>query len=280
MVQNPGNLSKQRTNKLGPVRKLNVQQLLHTQSKALLVCHHGHIVQTVKVGQSLHVRLVLDQLLRAPVQQPNVRIRTHNLFTVELQNQPQHTVSCRVLGTKVDRVMANLAADPFRLRLQPGRILCVRHTLFVREMCEAGIRRDQPRGLITRRLGLTTRRGRGYRPASGDSSSAAVSVQRRGAKPFGRIARQASKRSSHSCSKRGERPQKSWRWGGRQSVLVLGGIDGVLMLLKLRWGSFGTSRVAYGHHAASGWPLGSLYRTRSDPATAFSAGQTALAVTV
>jgi hypothetical protein len=46
---------------------------------------------------------------------------------------------------------------------------------------------------------------------------------------------------------------------------------GVLMLLKLRWGSFGRSRGAYGHHAASGWPLGSLYRTRSDPATAVRA---------
>ena len=41
---------------------------------ALLIAHHAHIVQTVKVRQSLHVGLVFNQLLCASVQQPDVGV--------------------------------------------------------------------------------------------------------------------------------------------------------------------------------------------------------------
>eukprot|EP00906_Rhabdomonas_costata_P018532 RCo027053 len=46
-------------------------------------------------------RLHLHQLLRATVQEPNVRVRTHDLFRLEFKNQPKHTVSGGMLRTKV-----------------------------------------------------------------------------------------------------------------------------------------------------------------------------------
>ena len=61
---------------LSPEGHVNVEQLLDGQGEALLVAHHRHVVQTIEVGQGLQVRLVLDQLLRAAVQQTDVRIRT------------------------------------------------------------------------------------------------------------------------------------------------------------------------------------------------------------
>lgn len=68
---------------------------------------------------------------------------------------------------------------------------------------------------------------------------------------------------------RGESVLKRAGVGG-QSVLVFE-VPAVLMLLKLRWGSFGRSRGAYGHHAASGWPLGGFIPHPVRPAAAVRA---------
>lgn len=109
MVENTGNLSKQGPDPLGTVRDLDVQELLDGEGEALLVGHHGDVVETVKVGQGLEVRLVLAELLGASVQQADVGVGAHNLLAVELQDQAQHAVGSGVLRTKVDGVVADLA---------------------------------------------------------------------------------------------------------------------------------------------------------------------------
>ena len=109
MVKNTSDLAKEGSNKLGSLRNLNVEQLLDSQREALLVGHHGDIVESVKVGQSLEICLVLDQLLGTSVEQTDVRIGSNDFFTVELENQTQHTVSSGMLRTEVDCVMSNLS---------------------------------------------------------------------------------------------------------------------------------------------------------------------------
>lgn len=84
MVKNSSNLSKQCPDPLGSLGELDVQQLLYSQGKALFICHHGDVVQSVEVRQGLHVGLVLDQLLRTTVQQSNMRIGSDNLLAIEL----------------------------------------------------------------------------------------------------------------------------------------------------------------------------------------------------
>jgi hypothetical protein len=88
MVQNTGDLAEQGTDPLRTLRHLNIEKLLHGERETLLVRHHTDIVQAVEVWESLQVGLVLDQLLRASVQQSDVRICAHNFLSVELQNQP------------------------------------------------------------------------------------------------------------------------------------------------------------------------------------------------
>ena len=66
------------SNKLCSNRDVNVQQFLHGKRVALLVAHHGHVVQPVEVREGLNVVLVFNELLRAAVQQPNVRIGPHD----------------------------------------------------------------------------------------------------------------------------------------------------------------------------------------------------------
>jgi len=121
MVQNAGNFAKQCPDPLRSFWHLNVQQLLYGQREALLVRHHGDIVQTVEVGQCLKVGLVLNELLRTTVQETDVRVCAHNLFTIQLQDQAQHTVGSWMLRAKVHSVMSDLALV-WRVRLVVGSI--------------------------------------------------------------------------------------------------------------------------------------------------------------
>lgn len=109
MVQDSGDFAKESSDVLGTIGDLNVEKLLDSKSKALLVCHHGDIVQTVEVRQSLKIGLVLDQLFRSSVQQADVRIGSDDFFTTELENQSQHTMGGRMLGSEVDSVVSDFA---------------------------------------------------------------------------------------------------------------------------------------------------------------------------
>lgn len=109
VVQDTSDLSKQGPDPFGTLRYLHVQQLLDREREALLVGHHGAVVQPVKVGQGLQVRLVLAQLLGSSVQQADVGVGAHNLLAVELEDKSQHAVGGRVLGPEVDGVVADLA---------------------------------------------------------------------------------------------------------------------------------------------------------------------------
>lgn len=109
MVQDTSDFAKEGSDVLGTIGDLNVQQLLDSKSKALLVCHHGDIVQTVKVWQSLEIGLVLDQLFGSSVEQTDVGISSDNFFTAELENQSQHTVGGGMLGSEVDSVVSDFA---------------------------------------------------------------------------------------------------------------------------------------------------------------------------
>ncbi len=52
--------------------------------------------------QYLQVSLVLDELLCAAVKQADMGVTFLDRLSAELQDQTQHTVSCRMLGTEVD----------------------------------------------------------------------------------------------------------------------------------------------------------------------------------
>eukprot|EP00982_Pelagococcus_subviridis_P005441 29642-Pelagococcus_subviridis.AAC.19 len=88
VVKHAGNLTKEYADVLGPKRDRTLEELLHRQGVPVFLGHHGHVVQAVKVRQGLHVVLILNQLLGAPVEQANVWVRTFYYLTVHLQHQP------------------------------------------------------------------------------------------------------------------------------------------------------------------------------------------------
>lgn len=79
----------------------NVQQLLNGPRVAKFVRHHTNIIESIKVRQSLSVRLVLDQLLRPSMKESNVRVCTKDLLSVQLEDQAKNSVCCRMLRTCV-----------------------------------------------------------------------------------------------------------------------------------------------------------------------------------
>jgi hypothetical protein len=152
VIQNTSDFAKQGTNPLGTFGDLNVEKLLHSQGEALLVRHHRDIIQTVKVGQGLHIRLVLDQFLSSTVQETDMGIGANNLFAIEFQNQSQHSVRSRMLRAKVDGIVPNLATANLCLGLQSRSLVGVFGGAFVCEMGEGRICRNDLGRLVRLRL--------------------------------------------------------------------------------------------------------------------------------
>lgn len=148
VVENSSDLAKQGSDKLGSLGDLDIEKLLDTESKALLVGHHGDVVESVEVGESLEVGLVLDQLLGTSVKQTDVRIGSDDLLAIELENQTQHTVSGGMLRTEVDRVVADLAVldRVLAARLLGGAWLAAGQTVDVLGRAKVFIDGDEPRG--------------------------------------------------------------------------------------------------------------------------------------
>ena len=162
MVQDPRDLAEQRADPLGALGDLDVEQLLDGEREALLVGHHGDVVEAVEVGQGLQVRLVLDQLLGAAVQQPHMRVRPHDLLAIELEDQPQHAVRGRVLRAEVDRVVPDLALR-WVLALV-GRQIDMLGVVLVGRMREGRVGRDQARGSRFDGFGVVPRERGGEGP--------------------------------------------------------------------------------------------------------------------
>ena len=51
MVGDASQLSEHGSDVFGSLRDIDVEELFHRQTEALLVDHHGDVVQTVEVGQ-------------------------------------------------------------------------------------------------------------------------------------------------------------------------------------------------------------------------------------
>ena len=108
VVEHARDLVEHHTDHLRATRHLHVEQLLDGERVAVLGRHHGAIVEAVHVGEGLLVVLVLDELLGAAVQQPDVRVGADHRLAVELEHQPEHAVRRGVLRPKVDREVLDL----------------------------------------------------------------------------------------------------------------------------------------------------------------------------
>ena len=85
---------------------LDPKQLFHGEAERVLLVHRRDVVEPVEIGHGLQIGLVLNQLLGAAMEQPNVRIHALHHLAVELEHEAQHTVRGRMLRAEVDGEIA------------------------------------------------------------------------------------------------------------------------------------------------------------------------------
>ncbi len=72
----------------------------------MLLVHRRDIIEPVEIGDRLQIGLVLDQLLGAAMQEPDMRIDALDHLAVELQHQAQHAMRRRMLRPEIDGEVA------------------------------------------------------------------------------------------------------------------------------------------------------------------------------
>ena len=104
----------------------DAEQLLDRQAERVLLIHRRDVVEPVEIRDRLQIGLVLDQLLGAAMQQPDMRIDALDDFAVELEHQAQHAVRGRMLRPEIDGEIAELRFRPSVDQLR-GRFCLLRH---------------------------------------------------------------------------------------------------------------------------------------------------------
>ena len=74
----------------------------------MLLVHRRDVVEPVEIRDRLQIGLVLDQLLGAAMQQPDMRIDPLDDLAVELEHEAQHAVRGRMLRPEVDGEVAEV----------------------------------------------------------------------------------------------------------------------------------------------------------------------------
>ena len=108
VVEDASHLEEEDADDLRAARHLDVEQLLHRHRVPVLLRHHRHVVEPVKVRERLLVGLVLDELLGPAMKQPDVRVGLDDVLAAQLEHQPQHAVRRRVLRPEVEREVPDL----------------------------------------------------------------------------------------------------------------------------------------------------------------------------
>ena len=87
---------------LRAARDRDAQKLFRRQAERMLLVHRRDIVEAVEIGKRLQIGLVLDQLLGAAMKQADVRVHAGDNLAIQIQDQAQHAMRRRMLGSEID----------------------------------------------------------------------------------------------------------------------------------------------------------------------------------
>jgi len=107
MAEQAADLRIEHPDQLAAQRHLDTQKPFDREGEGVLLIHRRDVVETIEIRNGLKVGLVLDQLLGATMQQPDMRVDARHEFSVELKNQAQHAVCRRVDRAEVDGEVAD-----------------------------------------------------------------------------------------------------------------------------------------------------------------------------
>ena len=106
--QQPPDLAEQHADELRAPRHLQMQELFRREAEGVLLVHRRDVVEPVEIRDRLQIGLVLDQLLGAAMQEPDMRIDALDDLAVELQHEAQHAMRGRMLRAEVDGEVAEV----------------------------------------------------------------------------------------------------------------------------------------------------------------------------
>jgi len=103
MALDPGQLRHEHAHNLGALRNFvsDAEQLFNRKDITQVVAHRRKIIQAVRQRQSLMISPAFCKLFNPAMEVADMRNRLDDLLAVQLQNQPQHPVSRRMLGPHV-----------------------------------------------------------------------------------------------------------------------------------------------------------------------------------
>ncbi len=101
-------LGVEHADQLSALRNRETQQLLGGEAEGVLLVHRRDIVEPVEVADGLQIRLGLDQLLGAAVQEADVGIDALDQLAVELEHEAQNAVRGGMLRPEVEVERADL----------------------------------------------------------------------------------------------------------------------------------------------------------------------------
>src|ERR1019366_2979890 len=101
MRKKPADLAKEHSDELRSLWKLEAKQFLRRETEGVLLIHRRDIIQPVEIWQRLQVGLVLDELLGAAMQKPDMGIDASHHFAVQFKHESEHTVSSRMHWSEI-----------------------------------------------------------------------------------------------------------------------------------------------------------------------------------
>ena len=122
MRQDPVQLGREDPDVLGAARHLDVEELLEGEDARPLAEQRADVLERVEVGDRVVVVGVLAELLDAAMEVAEDRIEVDDLLALELQDDPEHAVGRRVLGSHVDEHLAVAERVELALALGPRRV--------------------------------------------------------------------------------------------------------------------------------------------------------------
>ena len=107
MREDAADLGIEHADQLSALRHVDAEQPLDRQRERMLLVHRRDIVEPVEIRDRLQIGLLLDQLLGAAMQEPDMRIDAVDDLAVQFQHKAQHAVRRRMLRPEIDVEVAD-----------------------------------------------------------------------------------------------------------------------------------------------------------------------------
>src|SRR5205085_11715473 len=92
MRQKSSDLAVKHTDQLTAFGHFDAEEPLGRQRKGMLLIHRRDIIEPIEVWHRLQVSLVLDELLGAAMEEPDMRIDAGHYLAVEAQHETKHAM--------------------------------------------------------------------------------------------------------------------------------------------------------------------------------------------